>query len=56
MERCLEGGDHKILIGRVERFSQHPDALPLLFYRGRYVVPGPGGLFSPAPDLAAESQ
>jgi flavin reductase (DIM6/NTAB) family NADH-FMN oxidoreductase RutF len=56
MERCLEGGDHKILIGRVERFSQHPDALPLLFYRGRYVVPGPGGLFSPTPDLAAESQ
>lgn len=56
MDRCLEGGDHKILIGRVDRFKVNPDALPLLFHRGRYVVPEPGGLFSPAPALAAESQ
>ncbi|MFZ2628242.1 MAG: flavin reductase family protein [Rugosibacter sp.] len=56
MDCCLEGGDHKILIGRVERFKVNPDVLPLLFYRGRYVVPEPGCLFSPPPALAAESK
>ncbi|WP_227815803.1 flavin reductase family protein [Nitrogeniibacter aestuarii] len=35
-----DGGDHIILVGRVQRFatSERP---PLLFYRGQYAVPEP---------------
>lgn len=47
LQQCLDGGDHTILVGRVERFQTDVDALPLLFYRGRYVIPQTGGLFSP---------
>ncbi len=46
-ERCVEGGDHVIMIGRVERFSVNESALPLMFYRGRYAIPEAGGIFSP---------
>ncbi len=46
-ERCVEGGDHVIMIGRVERFSVNESALPLMFYRGRYVIPEAEGIFSP---------
>lgn len=46
-ERCVEGGDHVIMIGRVERFTVNETALPLMFYRGRYVIPEAGGIFSP---------
>lgn len=52
LQQCLDGGDHRILIGRVERFQANADTLPLLFYRGRYVVPRTGGAFSPAPLLS----
>lgn len=55
MERCLEGGDHLIFIGRVDRFKVNPDALPLVFHRGRYVTPESGGIFSSAPTLSIES-
>jgi len=46
-ERCVEGGDHVIMIGRVERFSVNESALPLMSYRGRYAIPEAGGIFSP---------
>ena len=34
----LDGGDHKIVLGKVERISQRdPETTkPLLFYRGKY--------------------
>lgn len=46
-ERCVEGGDHVIMIGRVEHFSVDELALPLMFYRGRYAIPEAEGIFSP---------
>ena len=54
LQQSVAGGDHTILIGRVQRFQTNADALPLLFYRGRYVAPQAGGLFSP-PILSAIS-
>jgi len=38
VEYRYEGGDHIILIGRVEHLTTRSTA-PLLFYRGRYAVP-----------------
>ncbi|MFN4062735.1 flavin reductase family protein [Parazoarcus communis] len=40
VEHRYDGGDHLILVGRVQDFSttEHP---PLLFYRGRYAAPEP---------------
>ena len=32
----VDGGDHEILIGQVERAWQNEDGRPLLFYSGRY--------------------
>ncbi len=32
----VDGGDHRIFIGRVVRFHLHAQAEPLLFYRGKY--------------------
>lgn len=55
LQQCLDGGDHMILVGRVERFQTDADALPLLFYRGRYITPQLGGLFSSAPLLSTTS-
>jgi len=55
LQQCLDGGDHMILVGRVERFQADADALPLLFYRGRYITPQSGGLFSSAPLLSMAS-
>jgi flavin reductase (DIM6/NTAB) family NADH-FMN oxidoreductase RutF len=37
-EHRYDGGDHLILVGRVQRFSTE-DRPPLLFYRGRYATP-----------------
>ena len=34
-----DGGDHTIAVGRVTDLGADPDRLPLLFYRGTYVVP-----------------
>jgi flavin reductase (DIM6/NTAB) family NADH-FMN oxidoreductase RutF len=34
-----DGGDHTIAIGRVSNLGADPDRLPLLFYRGAYLVP-----------------
>lgn len=30
------GGDHIIFVGRVERFNENTDSLPLMFYSGQY--------------------
>ncbi|MDD3381693.1 MAG: flavin reductase family protein [Rugosibacter sp.] len=46
-EQYVDGGDHVIMIGRVERFSVDTTALPLMFFRGRYAIPEAGGIFSP---------
>ncbi|BAL27102.1 flavin reductase family protein [Azoarcus sp. KH32C] len=35
VEHCYDGGDHMIVVGRVQRFATD-DRPPLLFYRGRY--------------------
>lgn len=37
-ESVIEGGDHFILVGRVERFARF-DGIPLLFAQGQYGVP-----------------
>lgn len=37
-EHRYDGGDHRIIVGRVEHFEVS-DRLPLLFYRGRYACP-----------------
>ena len=37
-EAVLDGGDHHILVGRVERFARF-DGAPLLFAQGQYGVP-----------------
>ncbi|MFE4646000.1 flavin reductase family protein [Streptomyces sp. NPDC056730] len=31
-----DGGDHVLFVGRVERLAYHPEARPLLFYRGSF--------------------
>ena len=37
VERCLPGGDHEIVVGRVRHITTSPDAgTPLLFWRGKY--------------------
>jgi 3-hydroxy-9,10-secoandrosta-1,3,5(10)-triene-9,17-dione monooxygenase reductase component len=36
-----DGGDHTIVVGRVHDLGADPDRLPLLFYRGTYVIPPP---------------
>jgi 3-hydroxy-9,10-secoandrosta-1,3,5(10)-triene-9,17-dione monooxygenase reductase component len=36
-----DGGDHTIAVGRVNDLGADPDRLPLLFYRGAYVIPPP---------------
>jgi len=35
-EAVHDGGDHVILIGRVNELCHDPDGDPLLYYRGRY--------------------
>jgi flavin reductase (DIM6/NTAB) family NADH-FMN oxidoreductase RutF len=35
-DRALAGGDHTILIGRVQRFSRHSKSAPLVYFSGRY--------------------
>lgn len=37
LERCIDGGDHWILLGRVLRFRAF-DRPPLLFHQGRYAA------------------
>lgn len=41
-DRVLPGGDHSIVIGRIDRINEHPGE-PLLFHRGRF-----GGFRDPA--------
>ncbi|MFE3026523.1 flavin reductase family protein [Nocardia tengchongensis] len=36
-----DGGDHTIVVGRVQSLGADPDRLPLLFYRGDYAVTAP---------------
>jgi len=49
---CHEGGDHLIMVGRVERFS-HAAGRPLLFCGGKYVAGHPMHMLASA--HAAES-
>jgi len=37
-EAVHDGGDHVIIIGRVNRVRHQPDDAPLLYYRGRYAA------------------
>ena len=41
VENVLDGGDHWIVVGRVNALGEHQDARPLLFYRGAYTVTEP---------------
>ena len=36
LEAVHEGGDHVIIVGRVEKLSQTEGGKPLLYYQGRY--------------------
>ena len=36
IEAVHEGGDHVILVGRVNELRHDPEGDPLLYYRGRY--------------------
>jgi flavin reductase (DIM6/NTAB) family NADH-FMN oxidoreductase RutF len=38
VEHTLPGGDHEIVIGRVQHVETAPDGSPLLFYRGAYAT------------------
>lgn len=42
-ESAHAGGDHTIFVGRVERYAEHPDLEPLLFFGGgyRWLAPAP---------------
>jgi flavin reductase (DIM6/NTAB) family NADH-FMN oxidoreductase RutF len=35
-EAVHDGGDHAIIVGRVQRFAWHEAGAPLVFFRGRY--------------------
>jgi len=35
-ERLVEGGDHSIIIAKVDSYDLRPQSQPLLFYRGEY--------------------
>jgi len=51
--RMYAAGDHVIVVGAVIGMSNEPDAVPLLFHRGRYRVLADAELNSPAsPALA----
>ncbi len=41
VENVHEGGDHFVVTGRVTELGECRPGEPLLFYRGRYGVPGP---------------
>ena len=32
----FDGGDHKIIVGRVQAFAETSDDAPLLFFQGKY--------------------
>ena len=40
VEHGLEGGDHEIVVGRVREVeTTDDDAAPLIYWRGRYLLP-----------------
>ena len=41
IEAVHDGGDHVIVIGRVNELRHDPDGAPLLYYRGRYGAVSP---------------
>jgi 3-hydroxy-9,10-secoandrosta-1,3,5(10)-triene-9,17-dione monooxygenase reductase component len=41
VESVLDGGDHWIVVGRVQALGEHADQRPLLFYRGAYTATEP---------------
>lgn len=46
--QAYPGGDHVVFIGEVERIERHGSTTPLVFGNGRYLVPQPHDLGSPA--------
>ncbi|RAN69543.1 hypothetical protein B5P43_35285 [Bacillus sp. SRB_336] len=55
-ESVIDGGDHHILVGRVERFARF-DGAPLLFAQGQYGVPGahPDAILTPTSPSCANA-
>lgn len=49
-EHVVDGGDHDIVIGRVQDLSVENPTLPLLFFRGGY------GSFQPGPMLSGDAE
>jgi flavin reductase (DIM6/NTAB) family NADH-FMN oxidoreductase RutF len=49
----LDGGDHVILVGRVERHWADPGSPALVFHRGRYAQLADPLAVRPAPELAS---
>jgi 3-hydroxy-9,10-secoandrosta-1,3,5(10)-triene-9,17-dione monooxygenase reductase component len=41
VQSVVDGGDHWIVVGRVEALGERDDQRPLLFYRGAYTVTEP---------------
>jgi 3-hydroxy-9,10-secoandrosta-1,3,5(10)-triene-9,17-dione monooxygenase reductase component len=41
VQSVVDGGDHWIVVGRVEALGEQDDQRPLLFYRGAYTVTEP---------------
>jgi flavin reductase (DIM6/NTAB) family NADH-FMN oxidoreductase RutF len=50
VENVVDGGDHDIVIGRVQELSVENPTLPLLFFRGGY------GSFQPGPMLSGDAE
>jgi flavin reductase (DIM6/NTAB) family NADH-FMN oxidoreductase RutF len=46
VEQVVDGGDHEIVIGRVQELSVENPTLPLLFFRGGYGSFQPGAMLS----------
>ena len=38
VEHRYDGGDHIIIVGRVQQLDQQPEQAPLVFHRGRYAA------------------
>ncbi|MDO8606285.1 MAG: flavin reductase family protein [Phaeospirillum sp.] len=41
LERIVDGGDHQIFIGRVEKIKHQEGGSPLIYFRGSYLELGP---------------
>jgi flavin reductase (DIM6/NTAB) family NADH-FMN oxidoreductase RutF len=52
-ERRVEGGDHVVFVGRIERHWCDPTDRALVFYRGRYAAVADLAGPAPVPELAS---